>query len=1086
MPAMRAIPASEASPGGPASRLRLVRPVPSPICAPVLDEAQRAAVEHRGGPLLVLAGPGTGKTTTLVEAVVDRVERDGAAPEEVLMLTFSRRAAAELRDRVTARLGRTVREPLARTFHSYAFGLLRQEALLRGESAPALLSGPEQDLLIRELLRGDVEEFAGAPWPQPLHPALATRGFARELRDLLLRCWERGVEPAELARRGHERGRDDWVAAARFARQYAGVTALRPPPAYDPAQLVRAAVSLLRDDSRVLARERAARVAVLVDEYQDCDPAQEELLQLLAGDGRDLLVVGDPDQAIYGFRGADVECIHRFPERFRAGDDSPAPVVALTSCRRSGAQLLGATRRVAARLGGPPGHRMLTPAAEVPPGSVEVLLLRSAAQEAEVVAQRLRASHLVDKVPWSQQAVLVRGARALPVLRRGLTAAGIPVTVRLEEVALVDEPAVQPLLRILEVATGRRTLDAAVAEELVTGPYGGADPLALRRLRRELRSHELATGGGRSSAELLVEALQRRVELVALDSRAVAPARRVAELLGAARGAANRPRATSEDVLWSVWSTSGVAHRWSERAIAGGPGAAIADRDLDGVVALFDVAARLSDRMPAAGPAALLEHLLGQQIPADSLAARAPRGEAVTLLTAHAAKGLQWQVVVVAGVQEGSWPDLRPRGSLLGAQALVDELAGRDVSPAAALSAVLAEERRLFYVAATRASRRLLVTAVSGEDAQPSRFLDELSPWEGPEPRPLSRVPRGLDLPSVVAELRAVTCAVDGAEVAGAPVDAERRAGAAAQLVRLAAEGVPAAAPENWYGLLRLSDERPIRLAEEPVRVSPSKVEAFARCELRWFLEACGGTREDSTDQSIGTMVHALAHDVATGRTTPAELPQRFAEQWLTVDAGTGWYARREHDRAAAMVERLAAWLRDNPRELVAAEQHFSVDIDVDLGVDPELNPPGNGPVDPSRRATLSGRVDRVERDAAGRLVVVDLKTGSSRPKSEEVLDHAQLGAYQQAVALGAFGPATPGGAALVQLGGGARGGGATEQHQPPLSDAPDPGWAQRLVGVTALRMAGAAFTATENRWCARCPVRASCPAHDDGRQVTG
>ena len=120
---------------------RLVRPVAVPVEVPVLDDGQQAVVDHQGGPLLVLAGPGTGKTTTIVEAVVARIAA-GADPEQVLVLTFGRRAAAELRARITARLGRATKEPLARTFHSYAFGLLRREAALRGEPAPRLLSGP--------------------------------------------------------------------------------------------------------------------------------------------------------------------------------------------------------------------------------------------------------------------------------------------------------------------------------------------------------------------------------------------------------------------------------------------------------------------------------------------------------------------------------------------------------------------------------------------------------------------------------------------------------------------------------------------------------------------------------------------------------------------------------------------------------------------------------------------------------------------------------------------------------------------------------------------------------------------------------
>ena len=195
----------------PAPRYRLVRPAPAPAGAPVLDDAQRAVVAHRGGPLLVLAGPGTGKTTTVVEAVAARID-EGADAEQVLVLTFGRRAAAELRARITARLGRATKEPLARTFHSYAFGLLRREAALRGEPAPRLLSGPEQDLLVRDLLAGDLEGGARG-WPQRLHAALPTRGFAQELRDLVMRAYERGVRPTELERLGRAEGRDDWRAA---------------------------------------------------------------------------------------------------------------------------------------------------------------------------------------------------------------------------------------------------------------------------------------------------------------------------------------------------------------------------------------------------------------------------------------------------------------------------------------------------------------------------------------------------------------------------------------------------------------------------------------------------------------------------------------------------------------------------------------------------------------------------------------------------------------------------------------------------------------------------------------------------------
>lgn len=159
--------------------------MPTATAPPRLDEAQQQVVSHSAGPLLVLAGPGTGKTTAIVESVVHRIAGRGIDPSRVLVLTFSRKAAEELRERITMRLGRTTRQPLALTFHSYAYALVRREFALGGDEPPTLLSGPDQLLEVRRLLRGEAED-GGRGWPERLRPALATRGFAAELRDFLL------------------------------------------------------------------------------------------------------------------------------------------------------------------------------------------------------------------------------------------------------------------------------------------------------------------------------------------------------------------------------------------------------------------------------------------------------------------------------------------------------------------------------------------------------------------------------------------------------------------------------------------------------------------------------------------------------------------------------------------------------------------------------------------------------------------------------------------------------------------------------------------------------------------------------------
>src|SRR5205809_3855960 len=462
--------------------------------APTLDTAQRAVVDHGGGPLLVLAGPGTGKTTTIVETVADRITNRGIDPERVLVLTFSRKAAEELRERITARLHRTTRDPLALTFHSSAYALVRREFVLAGDEPPTLLSGPEQLLEVRRMLRGEAEE-GGRRWPGRLRPALATRGFAAELRDFLLRAAERGLDGQGLAGLGRRLGRDDWEAAGGFLDRYAARFDLAPVPAYDYAEIIRIAAGLLAEGA-VRDRERKAYDVVLVDEYQDTDPAQEELLHALAGDGRELIAVGDPDQSIYAFRGADVHGITRFPQRFRAPDDRPARVIAVRTCRRSGAILLAASRRVASRLPAAPGaHRDLAALPTAPAGMVRVITATSASQEATVVADVLRRAHLYDGVRWSSMAVLVRSViHQVPLLRRALMTAGVPTVVAGDELPLTAEPGARPLVLLLRCALRPGTLDEDAATQLVTGPLGGSDALGLRRLRRALRAAAQSAG----------------------------------------------------------------------------------------------------------------------------------------------------------------------------------------------------------------------------------------------------------------------------------------------------------------------------------------------------------------------------------------------------------------------------------------------------------------------------------------------------------------------------------------------------------------------------------------------------------------
>ncbi|MGP4019177.1 ATP-dependent helicase [Saccharopolyspora sp. 5N708] len=1032
------------------------------------DAAGHRALSHPGGFLRVLGGPGTGKSTLIAQLAAERIQNRGVSPENVLVLTANRRAAGWMRTEITRLLTgssaeqRTAPQPLVRTVHSYAFAVLRLQAVRDELPPPQLLNGPDQDALVRELLAGDVETGA-KDWPEALRPALTVPGFAEELRDLLLRAAERGVGPERLIAFGRQHDRPEWIAAGRFARQYEQVTLLRgtgggQAPALDAAELVGSALLAFDTDPGLLATEQDRVRYLLVDDAQHLDPQQYWLIRRLGDTAAEFVLAGDPDQAVYAFRGADPRCL-------LDADRDGTNTAVLTVDHRMSKAVREAVRRLAARLPGAGPQRELVESDTGHGGTVQVRLLATEAQEAAWVADQLRRAHLLDEIAWSDMAVVVRSTGlSLPVLRRALLAAGVPIALPVDDLPLAGRNAIRPLLTLLRCAARPQALDADAAAELLASPLGGADPLALRRLRRGLRRLEVAAGGSRASGDLLVEVLQDGDRLAALEDSAAAPARRISGLL---RTAADSVAAghTVEDTLWRVWKASGLEKRWVAQSERHGVAGAQADRDLDAVVSLFDAAAQYVDRLPGADVAGFADYLTSQQIAGSSLAPTAPRDNAVSVLTAHAASGQEWEVVAIPGVQEGVWPDLRLRGSLLGVERLVDVLSGVDAERVSATAPLLAEERRLLLVAASRARRNLLVSAVRGEDEQPSRFLDELegvvSDPDAVE-RPIARPERGLALADLVGELRRVVC--------DAETEPKRRERAAAQLARLAAAGVPGASPDTWYGLPESSSSAPLVTGDEPVRVSPSTVDILANCPLRWLVERHGGQDTAELAAITGTLVHALVQAAADGADA-AQLHKALDDAWESVDAGAPWFSRKERKRVQQMLDAFLTWLVQSRAELT----QIGVEKDLDLTVPGQSGGPW---------LRLRGRVDRLEADAQGRPVVVDVKTGKTPVSKGDAEEHPQLAVYQLAAALGAFGGSDePGGARLLYVAKSDRKGAATERTQQALDADRIRVWLD-VVHTAAASSLGPAYVASENSDCPRCPARTCCPVHPAGRQV--
>jgi superfamily I DNA/RNA helicase/RecB family exonuclease len=1022
----------------------LVRQALQPATA-ALDPEQLAVLSHRGSPIVVQGGPGTGKTTVLVEAALSRIQ-EGQNPDSILLLTYGRERASELRDAIALRTTKTMFEPLARTFHSLAFSILKMKA--KGDPDPILLSGPEQESYIRELLQGDIED-GFKEWPEDLHKALTTNGFARELRDLILRASERGVDADELAKLGVQEGEKYWVAAAAFWKRYTNSMVMREFSAQDaklridPSELVSRASIHLRNNPDLLDELRTRFTTIMVDEFQESDPAQRELLALLAG--KDVIICADADSAVGRFRGADPDGLSAALDPYRAKE------VVLGHVYRNAKAIFEVGHKYVQKFPGSPVTRKRSAAIENQ-GFVGVHRFRSGAEEAAFIAHQFRSAHLRQGISYSDMAVILRspGVQA-SALRRAFSQVGIPVASELQ--ALAGNPAITPFLLLARVAIGAQPLNLDTAERLLLSEFGGADSISLRRIRRAMITAR-PEGDERSGTQLLLDAIVDG-ELFIEGAESVV---RVHELLKGAKAIARNKSALADDLLWFIWDNAKtsdgqkLAVAWRNQALRPGIRGAAADRDLDAMMQLFESAARYSERFPLSGPAAFINEVAQEDIAGDVITAKGVRPDFVEILTVHSAKGRQWDLVAIAGLQEGAWPNLKQRSSLLGAERLVERKRNpetpRDQLDVIAANGLMQDEQRLFHVALTRAKQSLFITAVQREDEEPSQFFEaiEVMVNKTDDEHVVTDVPRPITAPALVAELRA--------QLAG-PKAKE----AAALIKAMSAEGIYLANPMSWIGSVPLSTDAPVIDPDKEVIVSPSGAESFLECGVKWFLQNNGGSDGDSTAQVLGSAIHAFAAKmVQEPEISRDQLIQSLENSWKLIDPESGWVSASHLESAVTMLEKFVEYHKETKREVKGAELRF----DVKLG-----------------RARIIGTVDRLEVEADGSLFIIDFKTGNTAISKDDAKKNLQLASYQLGVAEGGFTDGTKSsGAELVYLGTSSAGATIRQQYAIDLEET------KATIETIGEGMGAATFFATVNKRCKGCPVRKSCPVQSDGRAV--
>ncbi len=1009
-----------------AAQLKLVRRAISTLTFEA-DSAQDEVIAFRGS-LGVFGKPGTGKTRTLIRSALSRLDA-GQDPNSLLIITYGRESASIIRDEIALGAKSTATNPLARTFHSLAFSILN-EKLTPEDPIYILVSGAEQDAFISEMLSSG---FDTSTWHPDLTLAKTTQGFVREVRDLILRGTELGLFPDDLIALAHEMNEPYWNGAAEFWKSYSEVMNLRSASVgesvirIDPSAIIVEAIARLKSSPELLAHYRSLFTTILVDEFQESDQSQRDLLALIAP--ADTVLFVDGESAVGRFRGADPDSVERYVR-----DTSSTQIVLETQYRID------------------------------PDRREEAAKLSSHAEAAQYIAHAFKRAYLHGSVPWSEMAVLVRNpGLQVTALQRAFAQNGIPLNVDAGAVALADNPAVRPILDIANFALRPHLLAPSNwerIESVLLSEFCGADAIELRQIRMAL-GKERTEGDLSTTTEMAIALLSDPTLTEDSEFRSFV---RLRDLLAAARAALRAPQSDVSDLLWAIWDGSmdytgvKISNLWRERALNGGHKGALADRDIDSVIQLFEAARRFSERAPGARATTFIDQLFDERILSDAIFYKAQKENVVSLLTVHAAKGLEWKFVALAGLQEGAWPNLKERGSLLGSERLVEAQRTGLRSPheisASASFGLMKDERRLLHVARTRAQSHLLSVAVQAEDLQPSRFFDEIyeeiygiSADEGDHTTP----ERSLTSQALIAELRRSL-------ESGAHSDTTF---ASTLLKVLSDEGFSAAHPKNWLGAAPLSSDGPVVDPNESVFVSPSGLQSFEDCGVKWFLEKNGARDGDSTAQLLGTAIHALARMAAQDPNLTLDgAIEKLTKSWSIVDQNVGWFKEAQLGEARAMLERFFDWHRENKRQIVAVEEKFKIEIG---------------------RAIVSGSVDRLELHD-GALHVVDLKTGATASSVKEGIEHKQLAAYQLAVMEGGFARVTEvttsGGAELLFVGGDRVD--AAVRTQPVV----DRDAIAQEVEAAAEGMSAREFTATINKNCRTCSVKLICPLQANGRSV--
>lgn len=851
----------------------------------------------------VLLVLGGPRTGKTTALVAAAVSRLRQGTPAVIFFTRSRPARLDLRSQIGSLYPELAQKISVTTFYSFCQSVVKDY----GETGPtSLLSAGRQDGYISQILAGQPENA----WPSRFHLARATRELANAIREAVAACQRCGLSSEDVIAQGVATGRDDWVSLGWFYREYLDVLGLA--SVMDYPELLITAQGLLQDEV-IRNQVRPPGTLIVIDSMEDMDLVQAGIISALVDPVTPTILATDPDSHVFGFRGARTRSVTDMVQQWSAGGVSTRIV-----CLQQGYGVAQAIENACGKL------RQLIPLpASIPTdqlsayrsikpdcdGEVVKVLFSDLVTEAEQVARILKKAHLQDHVAYQDMAILVRKKDDFPRYVMACRQAGVPVAISGDELQLNREPIVSRVLTILAAVTDT----SSDLEELALDV--GLDPTIARK----------AVEAGRA----------KLTESVA-------------------------------DVLWALWNSTPFQDQLLAQIDSPLGDAVSAHRGLDSIIALFDLAEQFIDIDAPAGIVGVSQAIQNQEIPEDLPASSSWTASAVRLTTAHRAKSRSWTLVVVADVNEGTWPLRLQHSQLLSVEGLWDGIEAVDEI------AHKANERKLLYAACSSSRQRLIITAVSGDERQPSKLFTQIDSLETTTAD--NAVLSGV---SLVGRLRTVVADEDS--------DPRLRQAACDRLAKLRGNPIfPGADPSRWWlvGHNHVVVDRP---TSAPVVLSASWMEAMFSCPRQWFLASrAQGDPPNQASADIGSIIHEVIKDP---NSPMEEMMALLQSRWQDLDFPTAWMSRAQLEAAIDAVARYDRHRQINPRQAIDSEVAVEFEIEAD------------GPI------MVQGRIDRLERDLDGRIWVIDYKTGKYLPTKRQVQSNIQLGAYQLGISLGVLEP---------------------------------------------------------------------------------